>query len=590
MNQAETLLNSLGDDISVFTAEPATEGHIVIGKDRYMTVPEELKRIAVQYDHNIETVTFDCPRYWDEHDMSTMRVYVNYLRPDGESGSFLCEPVTIDASDSSIMHFNWTLSNHATMIQGMLSFLVCVKELDAEGNELHHWNSELCTDVTVSAGLEVVETILAKYPDIITQLLTRMDSVEATQSVITGTQIVELQLQLVQLDNQIGMHGMTSSSKFKNLENEDARLDARIDELYTEITGVETAIAHSLKVKGVSVPPNLSLKDVAGLIDIIEMDVPTALRGITITTPPTQTEYYQGESFNKKGMVVTADFGDGVTIPVSSYTVNPAVMTEGVTEVVISLTVNGVTKTAIQSVAVSSVIADTMPLGALMTIAESDTLSANYRLVDTNYYGYLLFVREECLDGTVQYLKSNPNQAYLTKYQDSNLDTYLNNIYYSGLPAATAAAIQSVDIPISADGSGSAKQDYLNRKVFTLSSIEWGTTGESRDGEPIEYTSNRTTGVRYWTRELCHGVANTAYVINETGSRLNSACTNKLAVRPAFCISKNQPVKENGNAWVIAGAAPENPLATMSVDDFGNATITGVTFRVDAEGNATITM
>ena len=60
MSQAEELLNSLsaGD-----TTETAIEGHIVIGNDRFITVPEEPKRIGVQYDHNIETVTFDCPRY-----------------------------------------------------------------------------------------------------------------------------------------------------------------------------------------------------------------------------------------------------------------------------------------------------------------------------------------------------------------------------------------------------------------------------------------------------------------------------------------------------------------------------------------------
>ena len=48
------------------------EPHIVIGYDRVVTVPDQLKRLAVQYDHDIETVTFDCPRYWGKHDMSQM--------------------------------------------------------------------------------------------------------------------------------------------------------------------------------------------------------------------------------------------------------------------------------------------------------------------------------------------------------------------------------------------------------------------------------------------------------------------------------------------------------------------------------------
>lgn len=156
----------------------AAEGHIVVGKDRYITVPEGLKKIGVQYDHNVETVTFDCPRYWDEHDMSKMRVYINYMRPDGEMGSHLCENVTVDSVDSTIMHFDWLISGHVTEFNGNITFLVCIKNLDSDGGEENHWNSETNTDLVVSQGLKCHETILRFYPDIIAQLLTRMDIVE----------------------------------------------------------------------------------------------------------------------------------------------------------------------------------------------------------------------------------------------------------------------------------------------------------------------------------------------------------------------------------------------------------------------------
>ena len=57
---AEELLDSLSEEeISAYTADSATEEHIVVGADRFITVPDSLKRIAVQFDHNIETVTFD---------------------------------------------------------------------------------------------------------------------------------------------------------------------------------------------------------------------------------------------------------------------------------------------------------------------------------------------------------------------------------------------------------------------------------------------------------------------------------------------------------------------------------------------------
>lgn len=85
MGRAEDLLNGLqntdtNNEISLLIAgeNTDTEPHFVINDNRVISVPSELRTIAVQYDHNIETVTFDCPRYWDGHDMSKMVVYINY--------------------------------------------------------------------------------------------------------------------------------------------------------------------------------------------------------------------------------------------------------------------------------------------------------------------------------------------------------------------------------------------------------------------------------------------------------------------------------------------------------------------------------
>lgn len=177
MSQADRLLDSLSeDDIATYIAEP--EEHIVIGKDRYIIVPETLKRIAVQYDHDIETVTFDCPRYWDEHDMSKMKIYINYMRPDGVPDSYIADDITVDETDDTLMHFNWTISKNVTIAKGKLTFLVCIKKTDENGNEDSHWNSELCDDMYISEGLECHEPLERLYPDLYTQLLYRMDEAE----------------------------------------------------------------------------------------------------------------------------------------------------------------------------------------------------------------------------------------------------------------------------------------------------------------------------------------------------------------------------------------------------------------------------
>lgn len=170
MSKADELLNSLSeDDISLQLANPETEPHIIIGEDRVITVPKELQRIAVQYDHDVETVTFDCPRYWDDLDMSKLNIYINYMRKDRYVGCYKATDITVDDADSNIMHFNWKISRNVSEVVGEFKFLVCIKKSDAEGYEVNHWNSELNTEMYISQGLEAEESIFDAYPDIISQ-------------------------------------------------------------------------------------------------------------------------------------------------------------------------------------------------------------------------------------------------------------------------------------------------------------------------------------------------------------------------------------------------------------------------------------
>ena len=172
MSQADELINGLSnEEFALYTANPTEEQHIIVDENRIITVPSELKKIAVQYDHNIETVTFDCIRYWDGHDMSTMKVYINYTRSDKYTGCYLADNVRVDEADNSIMHFDWTISRNVTESVGPLTILVCIKMVDADGNEVNHWNSERNTDMTISQGMECGDIIVNKYPDVITYLL-----------------------------------------------------------------------------------------------------------------------------------------------------------------------------------------------------------------------------------------------------------------------------------------------------------------------------------------------------------------------------------------------------------------------------------
>lgn len=162
MSQAEDLLESLSTSNSGIL-----EPHIIIDKKRKVSVPDELKRIAVQHDHNIETVTFDCPRYWDGNDMSQSRICINYKRPDGILGSYVASNVIVDETDNTIMHFDWTISQDVTVKDGSLTFLVCIKKFDTgTGEEINNWHSELNSEMYISKGLECDEIIDGSYSEL----------------------------------------------------------------------------------------------------------------------------------------------------------------------------------------------------------------------------------------------------------------------------------------------------------------------------------------------------------------------------------------------------------------------------------------
>lgn len=153
--------------------------HIIISKDRSVNVPESIRKIGVQYDHNVNTLTFDCPRYSAGGvDLSKLIFYVNYLLPDNTPGSSRLENITVDTEDSELIHFDWVIRRAVTGQEGFLKCLVCAKKSDSEGTETNHWNTDLFNTMYVTEGLETEAEIEEENKDLITQLLLEMDTTD----------------------------------------------------------------------------------------------------------------------------------------------------------------------------------------------------------------------------------------------------------------------------------------------------------------------------------------------------------------------------------------------------------------------------
>lgn len=249
MNQTTELLNSLSDEqVAAYSADPSSAEHIVVGANRFITVPESLKRIAVQNDHNVKTVTIDCPRYWDGRDLTEMAIYINYLLVDSTPGSYPIDAgdVTIDAADTSVIHFPWVISHNMTMMPGNITFMICAKKTNGEGDLLNHWNSELCKDgLIVSEGMDCLDIVMDWDSDLASRLLSiidesayaavdaRIDLLEAAIETL-GSADVALQGQIDETNNQIATAQYVLDSTDSNI----AACRAGIDNLDQGIAAI----------------------------------------------------------------------------------------------------------------------------------------------------------------------------------------------------------------------------------------------------------------------------------------------------------------------------------------------------------------
>ncbi len=152
MSLAENLLNSLPEndyENSRMGGSGNEEQHIVIDENRRVTVPDNLKTIAVMGDKDIETVVIDCVRYWDGHDLSTFAIYINYILPNGDEGTYI--PQDIDKLDD-VFSFSWVIGKEITYNSGQLVFWIVAKLTDDNGDLIYQWSSFQNFECSIATG------------------------------------------------------------------------------------------------------------------------------------------------------------------------------------------------------------------------------------------------------------------------------------------------------------------------------------------------------------------------------------------------------------------------------------------------------
>lgn len=190
MATADEILAAMADEPEAYTAEDTVL--LIDAETREISIPESERLFGARQDRDVERKRFRCPRIvGDNIDLSQHHIYISYVpsKQDGtysqteEVGSYRCEDLEVDGEDIT---FSWLVSDNVTREAGYVAFAMYAKQADASGLLKTKWHTTIAIGNvlnTLPDGSQVVE----RYPDVIEQILARLDSLEATGGTGSGT-------------------------------------------------------------------------------------------------------------------------------------------------------------------------------------------------------------------------------------------------------------------------------------------------------------------------------------------------------------------------------------------------------------------
>ena len=157
--------------LAASVVEPVNDIFEIDPESRVIAVPVSEKLFGVANDGNAERKHFKCPKIvGDNIDLSTMHLYVNYQNANGDKYPYLVEDIR---TDGDYITFSWLIGPDVVTYKGQIKFIVCAKKGDGT---IPEWNTTIA-EGTVLEGLEATDEAVERNPDIIEQILTRLDNV-----------------------------------------------------------------------------------------------------------------------------------------------------------------------------------------------------------------------------------------------------------------------------------------------------------------------------------------------------------------------------------------------------------------------------
>ena len=130
------------------------------------------KLVLIQYDHNSERFTFECPRTVDDHDMSLCnRVEVHYINTgtnnSKNTGIYEVDDLQVSPDNDRVVTCSWLISQNATQNVGKLNFVIRFACIGEDGIVEYAWNTSIYSDIVVSKSIYNGEEFVEDYIDVL---------------------------------------------------------------------------------------------------------------------------------------------------------------------------------------------------------------------------------------------------------------------------------------------------------------------------------------------------------------------------------------------------------------------------------------
>ena len=317
------------------------------------------------------------------------------------------------------------------------------------------------------------------------------------------------------------------------------------------------------------------------LVNETEYEVYTiepALTSIAITTAPTKTSYYEGDTLDLEGMVVTASYDDGTSRTISDYTTVPDV-TEPLVLGTTEFTVSYRDKSATQAISVAEVVLEGIEITTPPTKTsyfDGQTLNLDGMVVTASYNnGHT----EEVSGYTTVPAAGTELHVGTTEF----------TVSYEGEIATQAISVVEVELESIAVTAAPAKTNYFAGDALDLTGLEVTATysnGETSVLSSSDYSTNPADGATLTNEER---------VIITYQGKVASQDIVVVAVELVNIEVANPPTKTIYNVgdaldlsgMIIRGNYNNGTSETIPAGDYSTSPVDGATLQ---RGDNTVTI